>query len=361
MVLLAGTRRIPILWPEPPKVKKGDLPQFCPKEHRSFIVERFRCHACQHPLIPLNDDDHTCFDKDEIYESAVFDMYTYCRSNGLSQVWAYLWNCWYCPEKWPLWARSAAQDISVLRTTMVVEGFWNKLKHTTLGPFNRPRLDLVVHLILTQILPDVVSRLELHLDRRRQGRPKQLAAWQRDFKTEWEDLSKSDNQRRREHEEAIHQMTKKSVAWRQERLSQIREAFSSEPGTYRTCIVDWTCSCPSYLVSRFLLCKHLVREANALLAANDARLSLRSFYDLRRERSIPFYRIPGVNQDLSSASSDEGISIPSHDDLEGPVDESDLGDQAPILMDEVNQATSLLRDIAIVDGLNRVRFSLLIL
>ncbi|KAF9505684.1 hypothetical protein BS47DRAFT_1306287, partial [Hydnum rufescens UP504] len=96
----------------------------------------FHHHACQHPLIPLNDDQNMRLTAAEIHEGAVKNMYLYCRENGLSQVWAYLWNCWYCPDKWPLWAHSAADTISVLRTTMIIEGFWNKLKHSTLHTFN---------------------------------------------------------------------------------------------------------------------------------------------------------------------------------------------------------------------------------
>ena len=41
---------------------------------------------------------------------------------------------------------------------------------------------------------------------------------------------------------------------RAERLAQIAEEEKPNPGTHHTSIDKWTCSCPSYLTSRFLPC-----------------------------------------------------------------------------------------------------------
>lgn len=349
ITLIHGTRRIPI-WPHPPKVKKTDLPKFCPKEHRSDIVEMFRRHACQHPLIPLNDAANTCLEPDEIHEAAVRDMYTYCFENNLSQVWAYLWNCWYRPEKWILWARSASDEISVLRTTMIIEGFWNKLKHSILTDFNSPRLDLVIHLIITLVIPDVRSRIDFLLDQRREGRPKSLAPWQRDFKHEFENLLKPDADRRKEKEAAIMAKTRKPAAWRQQQIEWIREQESAEPGTYGTSLEDWTCSCPSYLVSRFLLCKHLARLAKARMAANDVKLTLHTYYELHRERTTPFYRFPGIHRVATTSSDDAPIAIPPIDPLIGPVN----GDESEPRPETVDPTAALISDCAVVDGIGRV-------
>ncbi|KAF9515816.1 hypothetical protein BS47DRAFT_1293351 [Hydnum rufescens UP504] len=246
-------------------------------------MEKFRQHSCQHPLIPLNDANNTFLMAAEIHEGAVLDMYTYCNKNDLSQVWAYLWNSWYHPDKWVLWARSASECISVLRTTMVVEGFWNHLKHTTLTSFNRPRIDLIVHLILTQVIPTVNLKLSYHMDRRRLGHPKSLAPWQYDFKKLWADYSKPDDVRRTAKEKIIISNTRKTKAWRQERLDWLQEEEEREAGTYNTSLHDWTCSCPSYLHSRFLICKHLIRLANMALGEAGIKRDLQFFYNLRRQ------------------------------------------------------------------------------
>ncbi|KAF9504942.1 hypothetical protein BS47DRAFT_1307411, partial [Hydnum rufescens UP504] len=148
-------------------------------------------HASQHLLIPLNDEANTRLTAAEIYTGTLRDMYTYCKENGLSQSWAYLWNCWYCPDKWSLWTWSSGLTISVMCTTMIVEGFWNQLKHTTIHGFNWPQLNIVVHLVLTQILPVVCNKLEYRLNCHCIGRPKWLTNWQADFKKAWTEYSKT--------------------------------------------------------------------------------------------------------------------------------------------------------------------------
>lgn len=47
------------------------------------------------------------------FHRAVKEMYKFCFQNDLSQAWAYLWNWWYNPKQWPLWARSTDSAIYV--------------------------------------------------------------------------------------------------------------------------------------------------------------------------------------------------------------------------------------------------------
>ncbi|KLO07967.1 hypothetical protein SCHPADRAFT_807249, partial [Schizopora paradoxa] len=225
----------------------------------------FRRHLCMHPLIPV-DDEGTCLSAKEIQQAAVEDMYQYCYKNDLSQAWAYLWNRWYCPKMWPLWARSASPIIARLRTTMLVESLWKDLKRRHLRNFNRPRLDLVTHIVITNLLPGVLNKLDYILDRRRDGRAKPLNSWQKAFKRDWEDMGRTDEHRRVEWELQV--LKKKQTATahnkkdRAQELAWIREDEQRQRGTYYTNIDDWACSCPSFLLSRFLLCKHIVREVN---------------------------------------------------------------------------------------------------
>ncbi|KAL0945116.1 hypothetical protein HGRIS_001434 [Hohenbuehelia grisea] len=61
---------------------------------------------------------------------------------------------------------------------------------------------------------------------------------------------------------------------------------------------------PAYLISRFLLCKHLVRKANRVL--NDSPLTdLALFQNLERNNNTPFYDIPGIHYSRSAVDESE--------------------------------------------------------
>ncbi|KAG8938810.1 hypothetical protein FRC04_007517 [Tulasnella sp. 424] len=382
-VLIKGDRRIPV-WPNPPSVPKKDLPTFCPKEYRTPIVEKFRRHFCHHPLIPLNDADGTCLSAEEIHEAAVYDMYRYCRQNDLSQVWAYIWTCWYAPERWKLWARSASPLISRMRTTMMVEGFWRLFKHNILASFSRPRLDLVTYLIITEVLPSVKRKLDHILGRRRVGRPHALSPWSKEAKSVWTDQSKSDSARRAKKEKKLLSANPKTASAkkrREQQLEWLREEAEQGEGQYRTALLNWTCSCSSYLLSRYLFCKHLIREANAKLGTN--RPGLAFFKKLQRFHTRPFYRIAGIHVRDPAASKgpyyagliqqpvediqDDQISetesgAPSDSDIASNSDDDDSEEAGAGTEDEIKDHKPSLGDEGyplgtIEDGAGRVHFS----
>ncbi|KAG8900052.1 hypothetical protein FRC00_000052 [Tulasnella sp. 408] len=357
-VLVNGGRRIPV-WPNPASAPKKDLSTFCPKEYRTPIVEKFRRHFCLHPLIPLNDADGTCLTAEEIHEAAVYDMYNYCRENNLVQVWAYIWTCWYAPERWALWARMTS--------------------------YVRPGLDLVTHLIITEVLPSVKRKLDHMLGRRRIGRPQALAPWSKEAKSVWMDMSQPDATRRAKKEKKLLLANPKSSAAKQrreEQLGWLREEAEQSEGQYRTALLNWTCSCPSFLLNRFLFCKHLVRAANAKLGTN--RPGFAFFKELRRFHTRPFYRIAGVHdadpaalkgsypsgliqqptEDVqddqiseteSGASSDSAITSDSdeddEDDFEGAEEQDGPENGGPSLGDEGRPSGT------IEDGAGRVHYS----
>jgi hypothetical protein len=314
-VLVSGDTRVPV-WPNPPKYTKASLPVFCPKELRGIIVEKFRIHLHQHPEIPFNDKDHTRFTADEIHRGAVKDMYDFCYQHDLSQVWAYLWNRWYTPKQWKLWARSADDAIPRLKTTMVVESLWRNIKHRDLAEYNRPRLDLVTHTVVTNTLPRIKRTLAYVLGSRRVGRAKALASWQEDFKAEWLQLTKCDERRLVEKELHWRKLPAKTKG-RTERLAQIEEEKDRPHGKYLTEIDRWTCSCPAYLISRFLMCKHLVREANEIL--DDAPLTRMEFFaKLSRQHYPPYYSIEGIHfkDDAEDSGGDIEVRILGTKDVE---------------------------------------------
>ncbi|KAG9022921.1 hypothetical protein FS837_006091, partial [Tulasnella sp. UAMH 9824] len=347
-VLINGDRRIPV-WPNPPAVRKADLLIFCPHEHRKPIVEKFRRHFCHHSLIPLNDADSTCLSAEEIYEAAVYDMYQYCRQNNLAQVWAYIWNCWYAPEKWKLWARSASPLISRMRTTMMVEGFWRLFKHDVLGSFSRPRLDLVTYLIITEVLPSVKRKIDHILGRRRIGRPHALAPWSKEAKSIWMDKSQPDSIRRLKKEKKLLSANPKTAGAKKRREQQL----------------EWL--------------REEAEQANAKLGTD--RPGLGFFKKLHRFHTRPFYRIPGIHvvdptstkgryymgpiqkpitddqiSETESGAPSDSDAAPDSDDDDDPEDTASAGkhsteQQSPSLGQEALPAG------IIEDGAGRVHFS----
>jgi hypothetical protein len=317
IILMHGSRRIavfdsedlritPPVTTQPPssqrrtKTNAADF-QFCPiEQHRQVIVEMFRRHACQHPSIPFDDDGGTYLTADEIYEGAVRDMYLYLYRHGLCAVWSYMWNCWYAPLKWKLWARACHPKIPHIRTSMIVEGFWRGFKHGRLKAFSRPRLDFLTHFILTQTIESINEKMDWMdlgtATSRRIGRSKPLAPWQKDLKKQWKMMSASDEMMRMKKELVIRKScpkNSKARLRRQELLELARQDTQRPPGTYITSLANWTCSCPSYLVSRFLICKHLVREVNTVFRTR--RHGMTFFRSLRRHHETPFYRISGIH------------------------------------------------------------------
>ena len=149
-----------------------------------------------------------------------------CNVAGYFRLWAYLWVHWYRTEEWKLWARSASEEVPVLKTTMIIESHWRSLKQGYLYEFNRPRVDLVVctWLITSRVLPDSMRKLQVFLEgKTRLGYP----SWRKAFKKEWEYLEGKPVDR--------------------QKIDQ-----------YRTDPVNFVCGFPYYRENRFLICKHLV-------------------------------------------------------------------------------------------------------
>ncbi|KAJ6039029.1 hypothetical protein N7460_007061 [Penicillium canescens] len=107
---------------------------------------------------------------------------------------------------------------------MIVEPHWRTLKHDYLHRFNRPRVDLVVWVLASRVLPDAIHRM------------KAISSGQfRIFKARWREAFKKQ--------------------WRREASKTVEPDKLKE---YHTSPVNWVCSCKSFLHSRFLICKHIV-------------------------------------------------------------------------------------------------------
>ena len=126
---------------------------------------------------------------------------------------------------------------------MFVEAHWKVLKRDFLYKFFRPRLDLVVFIIMEQVVSHSQRKFEqLFIVKR------EKADWRKSFKKEWKELSK-----------------------------QILN------NTYSFDINNWVCGCPAFLTSRFFICKHLVQGRGDV--------DIQFFDQVHRHHQCPFLSI----------------------------------------------------------------------
>ena len=90
---------------------------FCLEKYHEHIINMMEKHYCTHPLIP----GYAYTSPEGIRKWAVQQIYNFCVLNNLQEVWAYLWENWYCKTRWELWACSTHPTIPVLKTTMILE------------------------------------------------------------------------------------------------------------------------------------------------------------------------------------------------------------------------------------------------
>lgn len=214
---------------------------------RDVVLEMFSRHFNMHSLIP--DQNGTYRSAERIHIDCVNELYTWCHSRNYFRLWAYLFVNWYAPEQWKLWARSSCSEaIPVLKTTMIVESHWRRIKHDYLHQYNRPRIDLVVSILTSLVIPQAIDKMNAI---RCKNHRKAVAAWRKAFKKNWDDLQVS----------VVHQDLLK----------------------YHTDPVQWTCACPRFLLSRFLLCKHIKH------CFEDISDRSRFFTEIHRQRESPFW------------------------------------------------------------------------
>ncbi|RDB28084.1 hypothetical protein Hypma_001561 [Hypsizygus marmoreus] len=174
---------------------------------------------------------------------------------------------------------------------MIVESLWKTIKHKDLKKYNCPRLDLITHIVLTSVLPHVKLTLDYMLGLRKRGCLIPLAGWQTEFCANWLNMSCSDE----------HHLTKKEL-----KLAKIEEKKTRLHEKYKTNIEHWTCSCPAYLISQFLLSKHLIRDANKIL--KDKPLTdLAFFKKLCWQCYPPYYLIEGIHTEVSMMEESEKV------------------------------------------------------
>jgi hypothetical protein len=272
---------------------------------RDTVLEIFSRHYNAHPLIP--DHNGTYRSAEAIHRECITEMYSWCRARNYFRLWAYLYVNWYKPEQWELWARSAnAREIPVLKTTMIVESHWRKIKHDYLHRFNRPRIDLVVWVLTSRVIPNGLDRMEAI---RNGDYRKATASWRKTFKKQWKQL-------------------------------QGREIEPQSIHRYHTNPAMWTCACDAFLLSRFLICKHIVHCYGSITDP------IKFFSGLRRQRSSPFWvdKQLVLRPEYKSFGTRTDLNVDS--DLESDVDPEALEEDRLVAMeDEMEDEPALEIDV----------------
>ena len=127
------------------------------------------------------------------------------------------------------------------------------MKEDYLHHFSLPRLDLLAWVLITKLAPTYYRKLDVMLNDI--GRFRELPSWRKEFKRDW------------------------NKALNMPITIPLNER-------YRPDVKRFVCTCPQFVVSRFLLCKHLVQ----LFHPVDPQF----FLEVTRNRCLPFWSHPSL-------------------------------------------------------------------
>lgn len=149
-----------------------------------------------------------------------------------------------------------------------------------------PRCDLLVWILVTKLAPLYYVKLDRLLVQT--GRYRELCSWRKEFKKQWRILEK-------------------------------RQITLPINDAYRPKIDKWTCTCPAFLTSRFLICKHLIQLVECVPPV--------FFLEVKRHRTAPFWRHSALKLNQDPMIDEGGAEIvDEEDDEEGGAnsEEDDL-------------------------------------
>lgn len=161
---------------------------------------------------------------------------------------------------------------------------WRRIKHDFLHHFRIPRCDLLIWILVTKLAPSYYIKLDRLLVE--SGRFRELCSWRKPFKKEWRKLER-------------------------------KEITLPMNNAYRPNIERWTCTCPFFVTSRFLVCKHLVQSVH--------RVPPIFFLEVKRHRTVPFWRHKTLKPLGDENTSNEMARDVALDSIEDG--ESDMGNE----------------------------------
>jgi hypothetical protein len=207
---------------DPLWIPTSPIRSLCSEEEAEEIVSIIKRHANMHPLIPV--EKNNFWNSAHIYYHCVKEAYFFCSNHKICGLWGYLWINWYNKKDWKIFARSAySLAMPLARTTMITESHWRVLKYNYKYNYNRPRLDRLTNILVEQLIPDFDLKLAQY------NASRSFPSWWQAFKKDWNKAKSAD---------IMPNMDKK----------------------YHVDVANWICSCPVYVNSRYLLCKHLIAK-----------------------------------------------------------------------------------------------------
>jgi hypothetical protein len=295
--LLPQTKRVKLVLPDPPENPKD---RFFPddenlQEEFLNLVEQV---GSAHELLP----GYVDADRRAIREWGVRKIYNFCIKWELPHLWAYMWENWLRPGRWELWARSVHDLIPIVRTTMIMEAHWRKLKRDFLHHFSNPRVDFLVFVIINKMVPEYYRRLDFILNP--PTRHAYVPSWRKNFKPYFKMLGE------------------------REIPDQDRVDDRYKPNPYLG-----ICTCPAFASGRWLFCKHLQREYKEIHRTSHL------WHEIERHRTVPFfthpdliprkpaseYHVPSVLTEVWARISASAVTPPSDVDADSNLD-SDVTD-----------------------------------
>lgn len=181
----------------------------------------------------------------QLFSSAFAEIKMRYDNEKYKPLFEYLLKNWYGEDGhlFKQWGRRCHGYVAFARTTMFVEGHWSSLKRNYLIYHNRPRLDFLLYIIDVKLLPKYYGMFDLIRD------GKIVPAWFKAMRKEW---------------------NKKKGRGYSDR-------------SYHTEIDRWICTCPSYYMSKFLICKHLIAGQELPFARELTRNSSPPFWEFKKE------------------------------------------------------------------------------
>jgi hypothetical protein len=162
---------------------------------------------------------------------------------------------------------------------------WRRIKKDFLHHFHKPRLDLLVWILVVKLAPTYYRKLDQFQDN--MGRYRELASWRRQFKRKWKELEGTPI------------------------TAPVNPKYRPDPRR-------WVCTCPYFSTSRFLICKHLIQAVHPVPPL--------FFVEAKRNRTTPFWHHPSlVPLDAGPDEQTEG-NVPIASTEESRID--DGGDES---------------------------------
>jgi hypothetical protein len=139
------------------------------------------------------------------------------------------------------------------QASLTITCSWQCVKGDYLYHFSLPQLDLLAWVLITKLVPTYYQKLGVMLNDI--GHFCKLPKWRRDFKAEWIKAMKTPI------------------------MMPMNERYHPD-------IKRFICTCLQFVVSRFLLCKHLVQQFHLV--------NPRFFLEVTQNRTLPFWSHPSL-------------------------------------------------------------------